>query len=91
MLKLGVQLVLSVTDAPNQTASEGLGSISEHQAPQPQAHRGHWEYLSYLFRKIEMPENEQPAELAYRDFLQVRQISVCLCSLLDHGLQQLLL
>lgn len=33
--------------------------------------RPYWEYLSYLFRKNEGAEESQPAELSYRDFLQV--------------------
>lgn len=33
--------------------------------------RPYWEYLSFLFRKGEIAAEQQPAELAYRDFLQV--------------------
>uniref|UniRef100_A0A1D1ZXU6 PRMT5 TIM barrel domain-containing protein n=1 Tax=Auxenochlorella protothecoides TaxID=3075 RepID=A0A1D1ZXU6_AUXPR len=68
MLKLGVQVVLR--GAPRHTPPGGDESDAGLKLPSNPL-RPYWEYLSFLFRKGEIAAEQQPAELAYRDFLQV--------------------
>ncbi|KFM28183.1 Protein arginine N-methyltransferase 1.5 [Auxenochlorella protothecoides] len=67
MLKLGVQVVLR--GAPRHTPPGGDESDAGLKLPSNPL-RPYWEYLSFLFRKGEIAAEQQPAELAYRDFLQ---------------------
>ncbi|EFN58275.1 hypothetical protein CHLNCDRAFT_142244 [Chlorella variabilis] len=74
----GVQVVLSgaaqhappAPPAGNAAAVGPGGEVAAAAAVQQDSLRVYWEYLSYIFRKIEATSEQEMVEMGYRDYLQ---------------------
>ena len=62
-------------------AGEGIKLDADPGANHPL--RPYWEYLSYLFRKLDALNDDEVAMLRYRDYLQVRNCSSSVLPLLQ--------
>lgn len=77
-LRLGVQVLLTNDLAPAEAAAEPtpaegalMSAAAQGQEELVHPMRLHWEYLSYLFRKLPQLSANEELERGYRDFLQV--------------------
>ncbi|QDZ24425.1 protein arginine N-methyltransferase [Chloropicon primus] len=67
LFRMGVQVIVR-DDALGHRL--GADAIKSAQDPENNPLRVYWEYLSFLFRGMEQPTENEAAELDYRDYLQ---------------------